>query len=152
NEIHIGSRVRIVGTEKIGEVSDLGEHNAVVRFGNIITSIAQNKLEKIYDEKPATTRSGGSAYKNIKEIRDNFKPYTDLRGMNSEEAIVSVTAFVDDAIVLGVSQVKILHGKGDGILRKNIREYLKTIKQVQYFADEDIRFGGDGITVVQLKT
>lgn len=152
NEIHIGSRVRIVGTENIGEVSDLGEHNAVVRFGNIITSIAQNKLEKIHDEKPATTRSGGSAYKNIKEIRDNFKPYTDLRGMNSEEAIVSVTAFVDDAIVLGVSQIKILHGKGDGILRKNIREYLKTIKQVQYFADEDIRFGGDGITVVQLKT
>ncbi|HOE05433.1 MAG TPA: Smr/MutS family protein [Bacteroidales bacterium] len=154
DEIHIGSRVRISGHDSIGEVADLGDENAVVRFDNIITSIAKTKLEKVPDPEAIKMPKAihySSAYKNINELRNNFKPYTDIRGMTADEALGEITAFIDDAIVLGISQVKILHGKGNGILRKSIREYLKTIKQVQYFADEDIRFGGDGITVVQLK-
>lgn len=154
DEIHIGSNVRIVGHDTIGEVTDLGEENAVVRFDNIITSIAKIKLEKVLDSeahKISKSTHNSSTYKNINELRNNFKPYIDLRGMTTDEAITEITVFIDDAIVLGISEVKILHGKGNGILRKNIREYLKTIKQVQYFADEDIRFGGDGISVVQLK-
>jgi len=74
-----------------------------------------------------------------------------VRGKRAEEALSEITVFVDTAIVLGVSQLKILHGKGNGVLRKAIREQLKSVKEVAYFSDEDIRFGGDGITVVQMK-
>ncbi|NLA24535.1 MAG: endonuclease MutS2 [Bacteroidales bacterium] len=153
NEIHIGSTVRMIGYDSVGRVCDMNEKNAVVQFGNIITSIDKSKLEKIKDsdikkEKKATQTS---SYQNISELRNSFKPYIDVRGKNTEEALAEITDFVDNAIVVGSSQLKILHGKGDGILRKFIREYLKTINQVQFFADEDIRFGGAGITVVQLK-
>jgi len=152
-EIHIGSKVRLAGHETIGEVVDMGSENAVVQFDSVITSVAKSKLEKVPDNEtsPKTRISAGSLYQNINELRSTFKPSIDVRGKRAEEALSEITVFVDTAIVLGVSQLKILHGKGNGVLRKAIREQLKSVKEVAYFSDEDIRFGGDGITVVQMK-
>ena len=84
------------------------------------------------------------------EKKLNFKQDIDVRGMRGDEALQAVTYFVDDAILVGMSRVRILHGTGTGILRTLIRQYLQTIPGVRHFADEHIQLGGAGITVVDL--
>ena len=81
----------------------------------------------------------------------NFKQEIDVRGMRADEAIQAVTYFIDDAIRFSISRVRILHGTGTGALRQAIRTFLSTIQGVESFHDEDVRFGGAGITVVNLK-
>ena len=85
------------------------------------------------------------------ERKLNFKQDIDVRGMRAAEAIQAVTYFIDDAILLGVSRVRILHGTGTGALRTQIRQYLQTVPGVSHFADEHVQFGGAGITVVDLE-
>ena len=86
----------------------------------------------------------------IRERKLNFKQEIDVRGMRGDEALQAVTYFIDDAILVGVSRVRILHGTGTGILRQLIRQYLKTVPGVAHFQDEHVQFGGAGITVVEL--
>jgi DNA mismatch repair protein MutS2 len=86
----------------------------------------------------------------IDEHRNNFRQEIDVRGMRADEALNAVQHFLDDAILVGVADVNILHGKGNGILRTLIRQYLATVPNVRNFHDEDVRFGGAGITVVEL--
>ena len=85
------------------------------------------------------------------EKKLNFKQDIDVRGMRGDEAIQAVTYFIDGAILVGVSRVRILHGTGTGILRTLIRQYLATVPGVAHFQDEHVQFGGAGITVVDLK-
>jgi len=84
----------------------------------------------------------------IREKQLHFKQDLDIRGMRAEEAIQVVTNYIDNAVMLGVKKVRILHGKGTGALRMTIRQYLATIPDVTRFADEHIQFGGSGITIV----
>jgi DNA mismatch repair protein MutS2 len=86
----------------------------------------------------------------VYEKKLNFKQDIDVRGMRGDEAIHAVTYFIDDAILLGISRVRILHGTGSGILRTLIRQYLHTVPGVKDFKDEHVQFGGAGITVVDL--
>ena len=85
------------------------------------------------------------------EKKLNFRQDIDVRGMRGEEALQAVMYFIDDAIQVGVSRVRILHGTGTGILRELIRNYLKTVGGIHSFADENIQLGGAGITVVDLE-
>lgn len=80
----------------------------------------------------------------------NFKQDIDVRGMRGDEAINAVMYFIDDAILVGVSRVRILHGTGTGILKQLIRQYLATIPNITNFKDEHVQFGGAGITVVDI--
>ncbi|MCX6224237.1 MAG: Smr/MutS family protein [Bacteroidia bacterium] len=82
--------------------------------------------------------------------RLSFSPSLDIRGLRADEALRKVTEFIDEAIMIGSGELKILHGKGDGILRHIIRDYLSGVDVVSRYDDEDIRFGGTGITVVKL--
>lgn len=151
NEIHIGSKVRIIGQTAIGDVVEMNEKSIVISFGSMFTSIAREKLEKVKrTEHRQQTKSHGGLHHNYDRKRLDFKPYIDVRGQRVEEVIKTITEFVDDAIMLDIREVKILHGKGDGILRKHIRDYLRTYSQIKRIANEDIRFGGDGITVITL--
>ena len=84
------------------------------------------------------------------EKRLHFKQEIDVRGMRGDEALQTVTYFIDDAILVGVGRVRILHGTGNGILRTLIRQYLATVPGVAHFQDEHVQFGGAGITVVDL--
>ena len=84
------------------------------------------------------------------EKKLHFKQDLDVRGMRGDEALQAVTYFIDDAILVGVPRVRILHGTGTGILRTLIRQYLQTVPGVRHFADEHVQFGGAGITVVDL--
>ena len=101
-------------------------------------------------EKCAETFVSRQTQENIRETSLNFKSEIDVRGMRADEAIQAVTYFVDDALVASVSQIKILHGTGNGILRTLIRQYLSTIPAVVDYRDEHPQFGGAGITIVEL--
>ena len=84
------------------------------------------------------------------EKRLNFKQEIDIRGMRGDEALQTVTYFIDDAIQVGAQRVRILHGTGTGILRQLVRQYLATVPGVRNFHDEHVQLGGAGITVVEL--
>jgi len=86
----------------------------------------------------------------MNERRLKFKPGLDVRGMRADEAVSRVAAFIDEAVMVGAFEVKILHGKGNGILRHVVREYLQTVDIVSNIHDEHVDFGGAGITVVEL--
>jgi len=152
SKINIGSKVRIKGQDVIGEVTDMGEKNAVVSFGNMYSSIDKEKLEKVSEtDYKKQNKSAAGLHFNYNDKVLNFKPYIDVRGDRVEEAIRKITELVDEAIMLDFKELKVLHGKGSGVLRQYIRDYLRTISQIQNCYDEDIRFGGGGITIVKLQ-
>lgn len=150
-----GDYVRLKGQTTVGEIISIEGKNAQVTFGNIKTSIKIDRLE--HAETPSKTDTAIVSYLSsqtqdaIHEKRLHFKQDIDVRGMRGDEAIQTVTYFIDDAIQLGIPRVRILHGTGTGILRTLIREYLDTVPQVAHFQDEHIQLGGAGITVVDLK-
>lgn len=152
SKINIGSKVKIKGQDVIGEVTDMSDKNAVVCFGNMYSSISKERLEKVAeDDFKKQHRTGAGLHFNYNEKLVNFKPYIDVRGERVDEALTKITELVDEAIMLDFKELKVLHGKGNGILRQHIRDYLRKIKQVESCYDEDIRFGGGGITIVKLK-
>ncbi|MCX7987430.1 MAG: Smr/MutS family protein [Bacteroidales bacterium] len=151
----IGDKVRIVGQNTIGEVLEVSEKSVLVAFGNMITTLPHKRIEKVstseYKKITKHMSSTSTGYLDqLAERRRNFKLQLDVRGMRTQEAIEQVADYIDDAIMLGISEVKILHGKGNGILRQMIREYLKTVDMVEDFHDEHVEFGGAGITVVKI--
>ena len=102
-------------------------------------------------ERPANVaRVGRQTTDHIREKHLNFHQEIDVRGMRGDEALTAVSYFIDDAILVGASNVRILHGTGSGILRNLIRQYLSTIPAVRSAHDEHVQFGGAGITVVEL--
>ncbi len=148
-----GDRVRIIGQDSNGIVLSLQGKNAVVQFGDIKSTIVISKLEKQTGQTaaPDVARKLQSVGIRLHEKQARFNPTLDVRGKRVEEAIALLEQFVDDAILLSHGEVKILHGKGEGVLRKVVREQLKKYKQIAIFADEHVERGGDGITVVVLK-
>ncbi|WP_195620858.1 endonuclease MutS2 [Bacteroides clarus] len=151
-----GSNVKIKGQTSVGEVLEINGKNAVVAFGSIKTTVKLDRLERTNAQPKQADVSTKSTYissqtqDSIYEKKLNFKQDIDVRGMRGDEALQAVTYFIDDAILVGMSRVRILHGTGTGILRTLIRQYLQTVPGVSHFADEHIQFGGAGITVVDL--
>ena len=150
-----GCPVRIKGQSSVGEVLEINGKNAVVAFGSIKTTVKTERLERS-NAVPQKQESAKSSFvsnqtqDSMYEKKLNFQQDIDVRGMRGDEALQAVTYFVDDAILVGMSRVRILHGTGTGILRTLIRQYLQTIPGVRHFADEHIQLGGAGITVVDL--
>ena len=151
-----GSNVKIKGQTSVGEVLEINGKNAVVAFGSIKTTVKLDRLERTNAQPKQADVSTKSTYissqtqDSMYEKKLNFKQDIDVRGMRGDEALQAVTYFIDDAILVGMSRVRILHGTGTGILRTLIRQYLQTVPGVNHFADEHIQFGGAGITVVDL--
>ena len=150
-----GCPVRIKGQSSVGEVLEINGKNAVVAFGSIKTTVKTERLERsnAVPQKQDSAKSSfvsNQTQDSMYEKKLNFKQDIDVRGMRGDEALQAVTYFVDDAILVGMSRVRILHGTGTGILRTLIRQYLQTIPGVRHFADEHIQLGGAGITVVDL--
>lgn len=153
--VSIGSSVKIKGQNVVGQVIEINGKNAVVTFGMIKTSVKLDRLEKTdtpisKQVSQASTFVSKQTQDNVYEKKLNFKQDIDVRGMRGDEAIQAVTYYVDDAILLGVKRIRILHGTGTGILRTLIRQYLQTISGISDFHDEHVQFGGAGITVVDL--
>lgn len=154
--IKVGDNVRIKGQSSVGEVMEIQGKNVVVAFGMLKTSTKIDLLEYITKNqiKREVQQTGITVSKTrdlISEKKLNFRQEIDVRGMRGEEALQAVMYFIDDAIQVGVSRVRILHGTGTGILRQLIRDYLHTVQGVRNYQDEHIQFGGAGITVVDLE-
>ena len=163
--ITTGDTVRIIGLTSVGTVESIDGKMATVIFGGMKTKMRIERLEHADMPKNDKTKSEernaaiAGSYANVsndtRNVIDNrklnFKQDIDVRGMRGDEAINAVTYFIDDAILVGMSRVRILHGTGNGILRQLIRQYLGTIPNVSHYHDEHVQFGGSGITVVDLE-
>lgn len=144
------------GQTAVGEVLEVNGKQAVVAFGSLKTSVKLDRLERTQVQPKQAELATKSTFVSsqtqdaIYERKLHFKQDIDVRGMRGDEALQAVTYFIDDAILVGVSRVRILHGTGTGILRTLIRQYLQTVPGVRHFQDEHVQFGGAGITVVDL--
>ena len=153
--IAVGDYVKLKGQTSVGQVLEINGKNAVVAFGSIKTTAKLERLDRTNatPQKQETVKStfvSSQTHDQMYEKKLNFKQDIDVRGMRGDEALQAVTYFIDDAILVGMGRVRILHGTGTGILRTLIRQYLETVPGVRHFADEHVQFGGAGITVVDL--
>ncbi len=150
--IEVGDYVRLVGQEVSGKVLSINDKNAVVQFGDLRSQVKLKQLVRsdkaIVHPTFAKAKSFGI---DVMSKQSTFVSTLDIRGKRVEEVNSLLDQFVDDALLLGQAELKILHGKGEGVLRKVVRERLKSIKGVASFADEHVERGGAGITVVVLK-
>lgn len=154
-EIIVGSLVRIKGQDTVGEVIGQRGKEFEVAIGGLKTTIKPNRLEKISkkefkklaaDEAPVKSLTGID----LNEKMINFTFNLDIRGKRGESALQEVDNFLDDAIILGYPELRIVHGKGDGILRTLIRNHLKGYHQVLSMTDEHADRGGAGVTIVKM--
>lgn len=149
-----GDTVRIKGTTSVGKIENIQGKNATVIFGDLRSTTSLKKLEHATAPKREEPRPfmtvGRQTRETIDEKKLNFKQDLDVRGMRGDEALNAVMYFIDDATLVGMSRVRILHGTGTGILRQLIRQYLATVPAVTSYKDEHVQFGGAGITVVDL--
>ena len=160
-----GDTVRIKGTSSVGEIEAIQGKQVTVIFGGLRSKVKLEQLErsekvKVNSEKFASAtdkyahlaiQTSHMTRATMEDRRQNFHQDLDVRGMRGDDAIDTVMHFIDDAILIGLSRVRILHGTGSGILRQLIRQYLHTVPNVKNARDEHVQFGGAGITVVDLE-
>ncbi len=153
--IEVGTKVKMEGQTVPGVVESIKGKRAQVTFGNMRIMVELARLRAVsgaeYREatRPTTARTVVSV--DIRERKLNFRDTIDVRGMRAVEALEAVEDLVDDALMVGVSSVTILHGKGTGALKEEIRRYLRTVKDVATIADDHADRGGAGITLVTFK-
>ena len=151
--LKVGEKVRMKDNGMVGEVSKVSSKAVTVIIGNISSSMAPERLERISSNefkestrkqfKPVQQKMDAS----ISERKLQFKPEIDIRGARLSDALDAVTRYIDDAIMLNIGMVRIIHGKGTGVLREEIQKYLRTVPGLTV-KDEDIRQGGTGVTIV----
>ncbi|MBR2250682.1 MAG: Smr/MutS family protein [Prevotella sp.] len=155
--ITIGTIVRIDGQDTFGQVVEIKGKKAVVESNSIRMTITLDRLQGTAKQALPQNRTNRhsnrfqSIYDEMNEKRKQFNPTIDLRGQRADEALSALQHFFDDAQLLGEKELRILHGKGYGILKQMIREWLQTNRDVQTFHSERLELGGDGITVVSLR-
>jgi len=153
--IRTGDYVLMKGQEIPGEVLGRKGKKLNVRFGHLTTLVEDSKLEKLSEErymsaeKPSAT-TGDFADWNVAKRKMQFRPEIDVRGQRADEALQSVAALIDEAVMVENRELRILHGKGDGILRQVIRQYLEGSDVVKSAGDEHVDLGGTGVTIVLL--
>ena len=153
--LKVGEKVRIKENGLVGEVAKISNKSVTVIVGNITSTMAPARVERISSNEfreasrkvfaPVQQRVDSA----ITERKLSFKPELDIRGERLSDALDIVTHYIDDAVMLGIGSVRIIHGKGTGVLREEIQKYLRTIPGLTV-SDEDVRNGGTGVTVVKL--
>lgn len=154
-QLKIGDFVRIKGLSTIGKVETVKGEQVTVIFGDVRTKMSKDKLERTEKMKSdpvavGPTTSSKANRQIIDERQGNFHQDIDIRGMRVDEALNTLVHFIDDALLVGISRVRILHGTGTGALRQITRNYLATVPAVESYRDEHVQFGGAGITVADL--
>lgn len=150
-EFQEGDYVRIAGQEGKGILQSIKGRNAVVQFGEIMSVVDLGKLEKATGAVPRQAQGRSGTGMSLLEKRSNFSNTLDLRGKRVDEAVSLLDRFMDTAILVGAGELRVLHGKGEGVLRKVVREHLRRYREVASVSDEHVERGGDGITIVVLK-
>ena len=153
--LKVGEKVRIKDNGLVGEVAKISSKSVTVIVGNITSTMAPTRVERISSNefREASRKAFAPVQQRvdsaITERKLSFKPELDVRGERLADALDIVTHYIDDAVMLGVGSVRIIHGKGTGVLREEIQKYLRTIPGLTV-SDEDVRTGGTGVTVVKL--
>ena len=153
--LKVGEKVRIKEGGMVGEVAKVSTKAVSVIVGNITTKLPLDRVERITaNEYKAAAKRPEDRPRQVYDValserKARFKPELDVRGERVTDAIEQVMRYLDDAIMLGVPSVRILHGKGTGALREEIQKYVRTVPGVTSAADEHVQFGGSGVTVVK---
>jgi DNA mismatch repair protein MutS2 len=149
-----GDAVRMIDTQAAGEIIEIKDKMVQVETGNLRFFVPIDRIERITRSDLKKSLRANQVYREndpgIVQRNINFKPEIDIRGIRGEEAINQVRDLIDNALIVQHRNLRILHGKGNGILRKLVREYLATVDVVKTFRDEHVEFGGAGITVVEM--
>ncbi len=153
-EVKVGVKVKIKGQEMLGEVALIKGKKAQVAFGHILTTVACDSLEVVSNSEFKKASRDMMAPRTVVSVdvsarRLNFKDNIDVRGQRAADALETIQNFIDDALMVGVGSVAILHGKGTGALKEEIRRYLRTVPGISSIQDAHADRGGSGITVVQ---
>jgi len=148
-ELKPGDWVKLTDSETTGQVIEIAKDNVIIAIGNLRTVARKKRVQKI--SKVAVPKEIRKSFSSQTSDIASFSPEIDVRGMRGEEAVYTIEKILDRALMMSVNSIKVIHGKGDGILRKLIREYLKKYDQVDRVEDEHADRGGDGITYVYLK-
>mgnify|MGYP001310493814 FL=1 len=152
--LQVGDAVRMTDTQAAGEITGIRDNMIQVETGSFRFMISSDKVERISrSELKRSLRSGITqkvADPAIRERKLSFRPEIDIRGVRGEEALKLVQELIDNALMVQHRNLRILHGKGNGILRQLIRDYLATVNVVKSFRDEHVEMGGSGITVVEM--
>jgi len=154
--LQVGANVRLKGQTATGVILEMQDKQALVAFGNLKSTVKLTKLEPISNnqlkkEARKYDSLGSTSTDEVRQRKLTFSSDIDVRGMRGDEALQAIMYFIDDAIMVGVSAVRILHGTGTGVLRQMIRQYLGTVNGVRTYRDEHIQFGGAGITIVEFE-
>ena len=149
----IGDIVKIKSQNIIGEIISISAKKAEIAVGNIKTEVLIKNIEFTENDKYKITTGNKTASRiisdyNLNKKKLNFKSQIDIRGKRVEEALEIVQQFIDEAIIINAKEVRILHGKGNGVLRQLVRQYLATIDVISFYKDEHVEHGGSGITVI----
>ncbi|WP_374163907.1 endonuclease MutS2 [Arcticibacter sp. MXS-1] len=148
-EIVKGDWVKLTDSETIGQVIDITRENVILAIGDLRSVVKRKRVQKI-SRKQVPKEMRKSYTSSVTEDIAQFRPEIDVRGMRGEEALYEIERYLDKALMMGFSNLRVIHGKGDGILRKLIRDYLRRYPQVSRMEDEHPDRGGDGITYVHL--
>jgi DNA mismatch repair protein MutS2 len=149
-----GDAVRMIDTLAAGEVIAIKDKMVQVETGSLRFFVPVDKIERITRSELKKSLRANQVYRENDPVlvrrNINFKPEIDIRGVRGEEAINQVRELIDNALIVQHRNLRILHGKGNGILRQLVRQYLATVDVVKSFRDEHVEFGGSGITVVEM--
>jgi DNA mismatch repair protein MutS2 len=148
-EIKIGDWVKLNDSETTGQVMEIARDNLIIAIGDLRTVAKKTRVHKV--SKKEVPKEVRRSFSSSTDSMASFSPEIDVRGKRGEEALYEIERYLDKAIMMGFGTLKIIHGKGDGILRKLIREYLRKYNEVDRMEDEHADRGGDGITYVYLK-
>ncbi len=155
--LKVGEKVRIKDNGMVGEVARISNKAVTVIVGNISSKLPNAKVERISSKeyKIAAKQTTKPVYErvdsNITARRLNFKPELDIRGVRLQEAIDTVMHYIDDAIMFGMGSVRIITGKGTGVLREEVQKYLRSVPGIESVTDESIQLGGTGVTIVKFE-
>lgn len=148
-ELKVGDWVKLNDSETTGQVIELIKDNVIIAIGDLRTVAKRKRVQKV--SKSVVPKEVRRSMNSHTGDIASFSPEIDVRGMRTEDALAAIERLFDRALMMGFGNLKILHGKGDGILRKMIRQYLKKYDQVDRMEDEHADRGGDGITYVYFK-
>lgn len=155
--LKVGEKVRVTESGVVGEVSKVSNKSVTLIIGSISSTMSPDKVERISSNefREAVRKDFKPAYEQrdvaVTARRMNFKPEIDIRGERLTDALDIVTHFIDDAIMLSMGTVRIIHGKGTGVLHEEIQKYLRSVPGIRAVRDEDIRQGGTGVTIVEIE-
>jgi DNA mismatch repair protein MutS2 len=152
-ELLPGDFVSLIGQDSVGQIAAIKGKTAEVLFGDIKTIVKVANLERSEKRttRPKKESAPASQGMNLTQRMADFNTSVDVRGQRAEDALTTVMAFVDDAVMLGIPEIKVIHGRGNGILKQVLRDYIRRVREVASVSDEHVERGGDGVSVVILK-